>query len=521
MSSFTPNDLLASALEMGASRPALVSDAERFSYGQLYHSVKQAAVLLRNAGVAEGDRIAHLGCSSAAHVILLFATARIGAIYVPADPWTPPDALERMLRVASPGLVVLGDSLLGRPLAADRCCVKSPALSGLPHVDAAAGDWLEALSPDRSAAPEEESRDWPNTPELPHVMLFSSGTTGEPKGIVFSQRAMALQGMFLDMALQISPTERYLNVYQAGHYGGVTSFLQTVAAGATLIQLPVPQPGLVLQTIQERRVTFLVAVPALWRLILDHPSVAKADLSSLRMANIASDSIPVEMISEVMATTGAVSTQGYGLTEAGLVTVLPATEARSRLGSAGLPLPFARVRIRRNDGTVADRGEEGEIWVQTEYAMDGIWDGQRVVPPSGSAAHAFHKTNDLGCLDSDGYLYVTGRQEDFMKVSGYRVSPVEIEQAFRSHPAIADVAVVAIDHDSLGQAPVAVVVFKRGERASHDELVGQVSTELVRQAVPVHIGRAREIPRTLGTRKIRRKDVLERFLRGEYELVDA
>ena len=208
-----------------------------------------------------------------------------------------------------------------RPLADDLRSSNWQVPNGIHAADLLSAEWQAVLGGSGEAVK-------PRTPaaELsrsPCLMLFSSGTTGEPKGIVFSQQALTLQALVINLGLGIGPLDRYLNVYQASHYGGITCSVQTVAAGACLVNLPLPYPDAILKCIAERKITFLVAVPAVWRSVLDHPAAQAADFGSLRMANVASDFIPPELMLLIMDRTGAVSVQGYGLSECGLVTLLP------------------------------------------------------------------------------------------------------------------------------------------------------------------------------------------------------
>jgi len=494
-------------------RLAVIDPERSYTYGQLAECVGHAAACLRDLGVAPGDRVVHLGLTGCGHTVFLFAAARLGALYVPLDSWLMPAALDRLLGRVEPKVILLGKSLMQRPLAEELRGSHWRIPDGIEPVDLAAAPWQEVFGASGPCAP-------PPSPvadvsHSPCLMLFSSGTTGEPKGIVFSQESLVLQAMVINLGLGIGPLERYLNVYQASHYGGITCSVQTVAAGACLVNLPLPYPDAILKCIQDRKITFLVAVPAIWRGVLAHPAAPAADFSSLRMANVASDFIPPELMTEIMDRCGAVSVQGYGLSECGLVTLLPAPEARSRLGSAGIPLPLAAVQTRRPDGPLAAAGEEGEIWARTAYAAEGLWTDKKIEPPQ-LDAEGFAGTGDLGHLDEAGYLYVSGRSEDFMKVSGYRVSPAEIEAVLVRHPKVADAAVFPVDHPTLGQAPVAAIVVGTGGAPPAGELAARVAHELTPQAVPVQFVVAARIERTEATGKVRRREMRERFTQGQY-----
>jgi acyl-coenzyme A synthetase/AMP-(fatty) acid ligase len=514
----TPSGLLASALDVGSRRDALVDGDLRFSYGNLAAAVERASELLRRAGVGPGDRVAHLGRTAAAHVILLFATAQLRAIYAPFDPWVRPNALERLLAVAKPKLLVLGHSLRERRFAVELAQSDWKFPAEIATADATAGSWADALAPSGQADPRVFDTEWLAQAREPHIVLFTSGTTGEPKGVVYSQGAFASQSLIINLGLGMAPTDRYLNVYAAGHFVSLMSAMEMVGCCGCLVQMPVPDPGSVLQIIERERISVLVAVPAIWRSILSHPAASSTDFSSLRMADIASDSIPRDLIVKVMDVTGAVSIQGYGLTEAGLVTLLPTVEARSRLGSAGIPLPFAAVRIVGDDGEPAGPGQEGEIWVRTEYGMTGLWDGERVTPAK-RRDDGFIPTGDLGWIDRDGYLTVTGRRGDFLKVSGFRLSIAAIEDALRAHPGCADVAVVAVPLSEGCQAPAALIVPKSSATLRASDLRAWVVAALQPQAAPLWLGVSDSIPKTAGTGKARRREIVEKFQRGDYPLL--
>ena len=164
---------------------------------------------------------------------------------------------------------------------------------------------------------------------------------------------------------------------------------------------------------------------------------------------------------------------------------------------------------------MAGSGDQGEIRVKTAYAADGLWTERKLEPPS-LDAEGFASTGDLGHLDDAGYLFVSGRSEDFMKVSGYRVLPAEIESVLFRHPLVADAAVFPVDHPKLGQAPVAVVVARQGGLPAAGELAARIARELMPQAVPVQFVIAPRIERTPATGKVRRQEMQERFTKGQY-----
>lgn len=520
MDALTPVDLLHAAVDMGPRRTALVDGSRRYSYVDLHTSVRHAVALLTACGVRRGDRVAHIGVNAAEHAIFLFAAAWLGALYVPLSPWSARLELERLLAFASPHCVLLGRSLMNRPLAAVFRRSQRPWDEGVLAIDLSDPALHAQMSP---GAPGPGNGACPApaaNAALAGLLLFSSGTTGQPKGIVYGQGALALQALCINLALRIGAEERFLNLYPAGHYGSVMPMLHTAAVGACVVQIPLPHPVQVLDTMERERISFIVAVPEVWRSLLAHPSFDQRDFSALRMANVASDFIPVELMQQIMDRTGAASVQGYGLTETGLASVLPEGMARQRIGSAGLPLPLACIQVRRPDGTPAEVDEVGQIWVRTRYAMMGLWNGNGIDAPLVDAA-GFIDTRDLGCMDAEGHLVVSGRQDDYMKVSGYRIAAAAIDEVLRRHPAVADAAVVGVAHPRAGQAPVAAIVLRPDAAPSARDLAEWVAQALSPKAVPVAFWRVAAIPRTGSTGKVQRNDLLAWLQEGRLAPLEA
>jgi fatty-acyl-CoA synthase len=498
---------------MWANREAVVDGGLRFTYRQLAAAVQLASMDLHEHGVRSGDRVAHLGRLSAVHSILLFACARLGAVYVPIDVWAAWPAVQDMLTRVEPRVFVLGHSPMGRPLI-KQLPAKHDARP-LSTIDATDCGW--ALPNDISEIPEFTAAD-SDRPDRPHVILFTSGSTGEPKPLVYSQSGVAGQGLLMALALHTSPTDRFLNVFPAGHFGSLIPTMQLLGVGGSVIQVPLPEATQVFQAIASERPTYMVATPHLWRSLLKDRRAAETDWSCLRIANVASDTIPLDLLEQVMDVTGAISIQGYGLTEAGLVTLLPHSEARTRIGSAGLALPLCEVRIASETGAPALEGETGVIHVRSPFGACGIWRAGEVVSLD-YTDDGFWATGDLGEM-REGYLTVTGRVGTVLKVSGFRISVAELERVLSAHPAVRDCAVIGIAHAVLGEAPAAVIVIAEGGEVRAEELRAWVVRHLQPRAAPVAFRQAVAIPRTPGSGKIRRKQVFAEWESGTYPVLE-
>jgi fatty-acyl-CoA synthase len=293
----------------------------------------------------------------------------------------------------------------------------------------------------------------------PAFICYTSGTTGDPKGAVLTHRSFDVASQAWGQALELGSSDRVILPFPLAFTGGLAVFLFTYWAGSTLLLEPMVDNDRLFDLFEQERATALLAVPVIIQQLVDHPRWAGADLSSWRIACSGGAPVPVPLLEAVQAR-GIPMLQTFSLTEASAAAaVLPNADALSKVGSAGLPMLHARIRIAGDDDQDLPPGEVGEILVAGPQVMSGYWN--QVEATAATLRGGWLHTGDLGYLDADGYLYVVDRVKDMLISGGLNVYPAEIERLLSGFPGIAEIAVVGVPDPKWGETP-AVVVFTGG-----------------------------------------------------------
>jgi acyl-CoA synthetase (AMP-forming)/AMP-acid ligase II len=329
-------------------------------------------------------------------------------------------------------------------------------------------------------------------------VLFTSGSTGEPKGVVNSHFTWAHYS--ITAGLEIADT-RPGEVF--AHGAPLTHFTQifvmpTFLRGGTNVMLPGLDTGELLAAIERHRVTATAVVPTIVYLLLDHPRRSAADLSSLKTMIYAGSPIAPERLREALAAFGPVFVQTYAGTEPGYVSCLRKEDHKAgtdtdlkRLASAGRPLPYVKVSIQDSRDRPLPVGEIGEICSRQLGQMLGYVDAARTAE---ALRDGWVHTGDVGYLDEHGFLYIVDRKRDMVVSGGFNVFPRQVEDVLLGHPAVAQAAVIGVPHPKWGEAVHAVVVLRAGAQASSDELIAAVKQELGSVSAPKTIAFAGELP---------------------------
>jgi len=421
------------------------------SYAQLWRRIDQAGIRLGGLGVGRGDRVAYLGYNSPDILVLLFALARIGAMLVPLN-----------FRLAAPEhQAILAHSgakcLLAEP---DFCAHGDTLRAALPglmllSLDGAREGWRDwnALQPARPGA------DSSGTDADPVLMVYTSGTTGKPKGAVHTQSGLLWNAVNSTHYHDLTSADHVLTVLPMFHVGGLCiQTLPALHAGATLTLHPRFDPGAWLADVASRRPTLTLLVPAVMRALVDHPAWKQTDLASLRMAAAGSSTIPDSLIA-AFHEHGLTVTQIYGSTETGPVSIyLRAEDARRKAGSAGKAAVHAEVRlVDENDRDVA-QGKVGEILVRAPNVMQGYWKD----PDNPSFRDGWFRSGDLAFQDEEGYYFVVGRSKDMIISGGENIYPAELENVLADCDQVAEAAVIGLEDAKWGEIAVAAVVRRPG-----------------------------------------------------------
>ncbi|WP_051975410.1 class I adenylate-forming enzyme family protein [Cupriavidus necator] len=443
--------------------PALHYLGQAFSYGKLWRRVERASAhLAATWDVRPGDRVGTLCLNHELQLVLLFACARVGAMFVPLNYRLAAAELQAIATHAQLALLFHDDA---HAALAQEACASGCRLAHLDRV-------LDHPSP--------YGIDFPNVPDdAPLLLAYTSGTTGKPKGAVHTQAGLLANARASWWAHGMTPDDHVLSVLPMFHVGGLCiQTLPALLAGAQVTLHDRFAPGAWLDAVAQARPSLALMVPATLRAVLAHPSWPDADLSSLRGVMAGSSTIPLSYI-EAFHAHGVPLGQVYGATETGPVSVvLKLEDAMARPGYAGWPQPEAEVRLAGPDGAEVPPGEVGELWVSGANVMAGYW-GQ---PDNGLPGGWFH-SGDLAHRDADGCIEVVGRSKDMIISGGENIYPAEIENVLVGLPGVQECAVVGVADARWGEVPVAVIVPAPG--APRDTL----APGPVREALAARIAR--------------------------------
>ncbi len=496
------------AVGADSERIALVFKEHRWTYRELNEATARLANGLRSLGVTRGDRVALLGRNSVEWVVSYFAAAKAGAILVPVSYWYKSAELTHVLRDSGARVLIATDD--HADVVAGARADLAPDLR-LVWIGAAAREddttfaSLIAESPDTEPLVEIAESD-------PHVILYTSGTTGSPKGAVLSHRAHVLHAATWATETRAERDDVYLCTYPLFHTGGTDcGILPPLYVGATVVVLPWPDADAILEAIERHRVTAFRAVPTIWKRLMAREDLDRRDLSSLRRVIAGSDAMPPELIAQIRRRIPqAVYLQNYGLTEAGpVLTYLRPGDPPSADGSNGLPHPQAEIRIVGADDRPLPPRAIGEIVARTEHLMDGYWN----LPERTAEAlrGGWLHTGDLGYLDELGYLWVTGRQKDVIITGSEHVYPSEVEAVLRLHPEVEEAAVIGVPDPQWGESVCAVVIATPGSEPTAEQLIAFVRERLADFKRPRYVIFADDFPRSGPTRKVQKAALRERY----------
>ena len=497
------------AREHGAST-ALVCGARRATYAELAAQSARIARALARRGLGRGDRLLVVARDSIEWVQLLFGAARAGVVFVAVNwRWTA-DELAHAIDDAGARLVFADAERLGLAAAAIELSGRTPEL--LPLAAADAGD----EPPDEPELPAIERDD-------PALQLYTSGTTGRPKGIVLAHRtffaiadAMTAEG---DDWMGWSAADVGLLFVPCFHIGGLWWLMRALALGSKSILVPF-DPATILELIPRERVTRTCMVPAMMQLLLGEPGCETTDLSSLRSVLYGGSPIAPRLLERARRVFGCDFFQIYGLTETGNMALClrPADHERPGLVlAAGRALPGVRVRILAPDGRELPPGQIGEIAILSPAQM--LEYHRQPEATAQTLVDGWIRTGDGGYQDADGFVFVCDRLKDMLICAGENVYPAEIERVLRAHADVADAAVIGVPDELWGEAGLAFVVPRAGARLTPREVLRHARSLLSPSKIPRAVELVNELPRT-PSGKVRKAALRETYWRGRERQVN-
>ncbi|MFF7790657.1 long-chain-fatty-acid--CoA ligase [Streptomyces sp. NPDC007991] len=464
-------------------RTALIHGDTARTYAGLCDRTTRLAHALRERGVRRGDRIAYLGPNHPSYLETLFAAGTLGAVFVPLNTRLAGPEIAYQLADSGAKALVYGPSHAG-------------LVAGLPgstdvrtYVEVGA-EYEEAL-----ASASREPIDTPVTPDDTCIIMYTSGTTGRPKGAMLTHGNLTWNAVNVLIDHDLVADERALVSAPLFHTAGLNMLtLPVLLKGGTCVLVEAFDPDATFDLIERHRITFMFGVPTMFDQVARHPRWPDADLSSLRILTCGGSPVPTPLIAAYQRR-GLTFLQGYGMTEAAPGTLfLDAEHAVAKAGSAGVPHFFSDVRVVRPDLAPVDVGEVGEVVVRGPHVMPGYWG----LPEETAASFAdgWFRSGDAAQVDEDGYVYIVDRIKDMIISGGENIYPAEIEDQLLAHPDIVECAVIGVPDDKWGEVPRAVVVPREGAALDPDEVLASLAGRLAKYKIPKSVVVADELPRT-------------------------
>ena len=515
--------MLAATARSAGDRPAIVDGATQLSYAALDRDAHRFGAALVASGVEPGDRVGIWAFNSAEWIVAAFGVLAAGAVLVPVNTrFKGGEAADILGRSGAKVLITVADFLGTDYVAMLRATgVELPQLTTIvvAHGDAADGTiaWEEFVtSGTEAAATEVDRRRTALHADDPSDILFTSGTTGAPKGVVQTHgRTLCVATDWVAMT-GLTADDRYLMVNPYFHMFGLKAgILAAVAAGATMLPEAVFDVDRALARVAAEGVTVLPGAPTLYQAVLDHPDRDRHDLSTLRVAVTGAADIPVTLIRRIddeLPFTTIIT--GYGLTEGGTAAATSVDDDVATIATTvGRPRPGFELRIVDGDGHDVAAGEPGEILLRGGSIMSHYLDD-----PAATAAalspDGWLRTGDLGTVDGDGCLRIVGRSKDMFIVGGFNAYPAEIENALLRHPAIAQVAVVGVPDERLGEVGMAFVVVRPDAEVSAADIIGWSRDQMANYKVPRAVELVDELPIN-ATGKVQKDELRARATAGQ------
>lgn len=481
---------------------ALIFEGRRTRFCELDMRADRVAAAILDAGVPVGGRIGYLGKNSDRFFEILLGAIRGGVCLVPINWRLAPPEMDFIARDASVSLLFASEDFLeqAKPLSARVICIDGPRGDVQGYVE-----WRD-MGGEPAPLP-------PIDPDASFLQLYTSGTTGHPKGVVTTNARYAthlaryatldkpwIRGTGIGDVILV-PMPNY-------HLSGGGTGLEALFFGSTVVIQKEFSSAAWLDAITEHKVNRAFLVPAALRLVLDDPRLPGLDVSSLNYVSYGASPIQPEVLSRALELLGCQFVHLYGMTECmASVTALDPDEHSldfgPRMKSVGLPLPEVEVRIVDAEGRELPDGEIGEIQLRAPFTMVGYWNR----PEASAEAYAednWMRTGDAGYKDADGYLYICDRVRDMIISGGENVYPVEVENAVTSHPAIEEVAVIGIPDARWGEAVAAIVVLKPGATIDADALIAWTRERIARYKCPRSVHVVAALPRNASGKVLRR-----------------
>lgn len=481
---------------------------EVISFAELDAGANRVAHALTALGVKHGERVAFLGKNHPLYFEALVGAARIGAVMTPVN-W----------RLAAPEVAYILDNCEARVVFVgegfaemiERVRGQTPRIEHVIGIDApehSGPDYRKWKSEHPDTAPDLEL-----TLADDALQLYTSGTTGRPKGAVMTHGSIlsSRAGQEAETRNWQEPVEGDVTLLAMPcfHISGTGTGIGTMVAGTNSIVLPEYDPAKALDLIDEYPISKIFLVPAAIQILLNHPRVTEVDFSRLKYITYGASPIPLELMKQAMEVLGCGFVQMYGMTEtSGTIVALDpedhVPEGSPRMRSVGTPLAGVELKVIDEDGNEVPTGTVGEIATRSAKNMSRYWNNDAATHET-IDADGWLRTGDAGYLDEDGYLYIHDRVKDMIISGGENVYPAEVENAVYAHPKVADVAVIGVPSEQWGEAVKACVVVKAGEELTEAEVIAHSREHIAGYKCPKSVDFIEALPRNPSGKILRRE----------------
>jgi long-chain acyl-CoA synthetase len=485
---------LTETAERHGDRIAIKLDDFELNYQLLNEGSARVAGMLRSKGIEPGDRVGIMLPNVPHFPIVYYGILRVGGVVVPMNPLLKAREVEFYLRdpeakvmfawgdfaeAAGPGAEAAGaEAILVKP-----------------------GEFEQSLF-EQEASHEVVERDGGDTA----VILYTSGTTGTPKGAELTHDNLGSNvDTILSSLIEITPDDIVLGALPFFHSFGQTCGLNScVKAGGMLTLLPRFEPDKALEILARDRVTIFQGVPTMYVAMLHSDKAGEADTSSLRLCVSGGSAMPGEVLRAFEEKFGCKILEGYGLSETSPVASFNHPDRERKVGSIGTPVEGVQMKVVDDEGDDVEQGEVGEIVIKGPNVMKGYW--RKDDATAEAIKDGWFHTGDMAKIDEEGYFFIVDRKKEMILRGGYNVYPREIEEVLYEHPAVAEVAVVGVADDKMGEEVGAAVVLKKGEDVSADELKAFVKEQVAGYKYPRKVWFVDELPKG-PTGKILKREV--------------
>ncbi len=483
--------LLTRRAELTPDRIAVVdrSDGQGYTYAELNRRANRAAHYLRKLDVDKGDRVAILAHNCLAYLDLLCALGKIGAVFAPLSWRLQARELAYIVGDCTPKVLLCGPEFAGatRAICAE---VPIPHVAGVDGADAGGRRYEHEVA----GCPDSEPSLPPLDEDDTYLLLYTSGTTGRPKGAMIPHRQVLWN--CINTIASWGLTERDVSplFMPLFHAGGLFAFLTPLFyIGGRVVLVRTFDADAVLKLIEEERCTVVLGVPTIYRMLLDAPGFGSADFRSVRFFISGGAPLPVDLVREWVGKKGGVFRQGYGLTEVG-ANCFSMTDEESvrKLGSVGKPIFHSEMVLLDEQGRAVSPGEPGELLIRGPHVCTGYWRNPEATAEA--IVDGWFRTGDVARVDEDGFYTIVGRAKDMIISGGENIYAAEVEAAVREHPAVQDAALIGMPDPKWGEVGLMVVVLKPRASATAEELQAFCGERLARYKVPKRVVFADELP---------------------------